>query len=246
MDRDVADLVASVLADPHRRHPQGLRRPLLGHRVGSRRPPDDDGRWDAACEADPVLAALGRRPATDGARPRGSRCRGHRQGGDRRRRAPADHGRWRGARRRQWRSPVHLCLARRLPHRARPAGRRRDSYDDGPPCRSTTTFITPLLAHVGLTEKRGPGRGLGDQGRLEARRHHRSDATRLTVGDTRGMVKVVVDAATDLVLGATIFCVDSHEIINLVALADASRSHRDRAARHVYTIRPRLRHSTTC
>ena len=37
--------------------------------------------------------------------------------------------------------------------------------------------------------------------------------------DTRGLIKIVVDAETDLVLGATVFCVDSQEIINLVALA---------------------------
>ena len=39
------------------------------------------------------------------------------------------------------------------------------------------------------------------------------------VGDTRGIIKVIVDATTDLVLGATVFCVDSQETINLVALA---------------------------
>lgn len=39
------------------------------------------------------------------------------------------------------------------------------------------------------------------------------------VQDPRGVIKFVVDAETDLVLGARLFHVDSQEVINLVALA---------------------------
>ena len=39
------------------------------------------------------------------------------------------------------------------------------------------------------------------------------------VGDPRGLVKIVVDAETDLVLGARLFHVDAQEVVNLVALA---------------------------
>lgn len=36
---------------------------------------------------------------------------------------------------------------------------------------------------------------------------------------TRGLMKFVVDAATDRILGATLFCLDAQELVNLVALA---------------------------
>ena len=40
-----------------------------------------------------------------------------------------------------------------------------------------------------------------------------------TLGETHGLIKVLVDPTTDEVLGATIFSVDAQEVINLVALA---------------------------
>lgn len=39
------------------------------------------------------------------------------------------------------------------------------------------------------------------------------------VDETHGMLKFVVDADTGSILGATLFCVDSQELVNLVALA---------------------------
>jgi len=39
------------------------------------------------------------------------------------------------------------------------------------------------------------------------------------VGETHGLIKVIVDPATDLILGATVFSVDAQEVINLIALA---------------------------
>ena len=37
--------------------------------------------------------------------------------------------------------------------------------------------------------------------------------------DAHGVIEVVVDAATDLVLGARLHCVEAQELVNLVALA---------------------------
>ncbi|MFG1918598.1 hypothetical protein [Micromonospora sp. NPDC048898] len=39
------------------------------------------------------------------------------------------------------------------------------------------------------------------------------------VGDTRGLMKFVIDAETDEILGAALLSVDSQELINTVALA---------------------------
>jgi pyruvate/2-oxoglutarate dehydrogenase complex dihydrolipoamide dehydrogenase (E3) component len=39
------------------------------------------------------------------------------------------------------------------------------------------------------------------------------------VGDADGVITFTVDAATRQILGATLFCIDSQELVNLVALA---------------------------
>ena len=39
------------------------------------------------------------------------------------------------------------------------------------------------------------------------------------VGEALGLIKVLVHAQTDRILGATLFCVDAQEVIDLVALA---------------------------
>ena len=80
-------------------------------------------------------------------------------------------------------------------------------------------FMTPPLARVGLTETeaRATGRPL----RI-ATRNVADMATvprARIVHDPRGVMKAVVDAETDRVLGVTMLSHDSHETINTVALA---------------------------
>ncbi|GAB2473787.1 reactive chlorine resistance oxidoreductase RclA [Promicromonospora xylanilytica] len=80
-------------------------------------------------------------------------------------------------------------------------------------------FMTPPLARVGLTEAeaRATGRPL-----LVARRQVAEMATvprARIVHDHRGVMKAVVDAETDEILGVTMLSHDSHETINTVALA---------------------------
>jgi pyruvate/2-oxoglutarate dehydrogenase complex dihydrolipoamide dehydrogenase (E3) component len=80
-------------------------------------------------------------------------------------------------------------------------------------------FMTPPLARVGLTEAeaRASGRPL-----LVARRQVADMATvprARIVHDPRGVMKAVVDAETDQILGVTMLSHDSHETINTVALA---------------------------
>jgi pyruvate/2-oxoglutarate dehydrogenase complex dihydrolipoamide dehydrogenase (E3) component len=83
----------------------------------------------------------------------------------------------------------------------------------------TTTFLTPPLARVGINE-------------TQARRLERpvlvgtkkvADIAAMPrpkiLSETHGLVKVIVDAETDHILGATLFCVDAQDVINLVALA---------------------------
>lgn len=83
----------------------------------------------------------------------------------------------------------------------------------------STTFLTPPLAQVGMSEDeaRQSGRSI-----LVASRQVSEIAIMprpKIVGETHGVIKVLVDADDDSVLGATLFCTDAQEIINLIALA---------------------------
>ncbi len=83
----------------------------------------------------------------------------------------------------------------------------------------STTFLTPPLARVGLNEAqaRAPGRDVLVSTKRVA------DIAAMPrpkiLGETHGLIKVVVDQQSDQILGATLFCVDAHEVINLLALA---------------------------
>jgi len=83
----------------------------------------------------------------------------------------------------------------------------------------TTVFMTPPLGRVGLSETEALEAGR----RIEV---YAKEVAKIavmprpkTLGETHGLVKVVVDADTDLVLGAALHTVDAQELVNLVALA---------------------------
>jgi pyruvate/2-oxoglutarate dehydrogenase complex dihydrolipoamide dehydrogenase (E3) component len=82
-----------------------------------------------------------------------------------------------------------------------------------------TLFMTPPLATAGLTEKEA--RALGRN--ITVSREKVADIVAMprayTVEETRGVMKFIVDADTDLILGAAILSIDAQEIINTVALA---------------------------
>ena len=83
----------------------------------------------------------------------------------------------------------------------------------------TTTFITPPFGRVGLnvTQAREQGRSVKVASKAVA------DIAAMPrpkiLEETHGVIGFVVDAESDEVLGATLFCVDAQELINLVALA---------------------------
>jgi len=82
-----------------------------------------------------------------------------------------------------------------------------------------TVFITPPLATVGLTEAQARAAGhrvkIASQPVTEIVAMPRA----YIVEDTRGMMKFVIDAETDEILGAALLSVDAQELINTVALA---------------------------
>jgi pyruvate/2-oxoglutarate dehydrogenase complex dihydrolipoamide dehydrogenase (E3) component len=82
-----------------------------------------------------------------------------------------------------------------------------------------TVFITPPLASVGLTEKQARDAGyrvkIASQPVAEIIAMPRAYA----VQETRGVMKFVIDAETDEIVGAALLSVDAQELINTVALA---------------------------
>jgi pyruvate/2-oxoglutarate dehydrogenase complex dihydrolipoamide dehydrogenase (E3) component len=82
-----------------------------------------------------------------------------------------------------------------------------------------TLFITPPLATVGMTERAAREAGL----RIKVGSEPVADILAMprayAVAETRGMMKFVVDAESDQILGAAILSVDAQEIVNTVALA---------------------------
>lgn len=82
-----------------------------------------------------------------------------------------------------------------------------------------TLFITPPLARVGVTEREARASGAPIKVAAAPIAKLATVARARIVEETEGMLKVVVDADTDQILGATLLCYDSHEVINTVALA---------------------------
>lgn len=77
-------------------------------------------------------------------------------------------------------------------------------------------FIDPPLAHIGLTEEEALKKGYSFKvSRLPVTSVVRSR----TLQQTEGMLKAVVNNHTGKIMGCTLFCADSPELINLVAMA---------------------------
>ncbi|AMV37582.1 mercuric reductase [Planctomyces sp. SH-PL62] len=79
-----------------------------------------------------------------------------------------------------------------------------------------TVFTDPQFGRVGLTEKEARERGR----RVRIARLPMSQVARaLEIGESRGILKAVVDAETDLILGCTALAVEGGEIMSMVQLA---------------------------
>jgi pyruvate/2-oxoglutarate dehydrogenase complex dihydrolipoamide dehydrogenase (E3) component len=79
-----------------------------------------------------------------------------------------------------------------------------------------SVFLDPPFSRVGLTEKEAVESGYEVKiGRLPAAAIPKAHV----VQKPTGMLKVVIDAKTNAILGAHLFCEESHEIINIIKLA---------------------------
>ncbi|GAA4198780.1 FAD-dependent oxidoreductase [Streptosporangium oxazolinicum] len=82
-----------------------------------------------------------------------------------------------------------------------------------------TLFMTPPLATVGLTEKEARAAGYRVKIASEPVAGIVAMPRAYIVGETRGFMKFVIDAETDEILGAVLLSVDAQELVNTVALA---------------------------
>lgn len=81
---------------------------------------------------------------------------------------------------------------------------------------SYSVFIDPPLSRIGMNEEEARKKGLDIKvNKLPVAAIPRAR----TLGNTKGLFKVVVDANTDKILGCTLFGPESSEVINLVAMA---------------------------
>ncbi len=79
-----------------------------------------------------------------------------------------------------------------------------------------TVFIDPQLGHVGLNEKDARDAGYNVK---VAKMPLSSAARAIEIDETRGLLKAVVDADTDQILGATILSFDGGEVMSVVQVA---------------------------
>ncbi|SIR74074.1 FAD-dependent oxidoreductase [Micromonospora avicenniae] len=82
-----------------------------------------------------------------------------------------------------------------------------------------TLFMTPPLASVGLTEREAREAGHRVKIAREAVAEIVAMPRAYAVEETRGVMKFVIDADTDQILGAALLSIDAQELINTVALA---------------------------
>ena len=80
----------------------------------------------------------------------------------------------------------------------------------------TAVFTQPPLGHVGMTES--AARAAGRNIRVATMKAMAIPKAKV-LGQTDGLLKAVVDADTDRILGVTLLCAEAHEVINLFKMA---------------------------
>ncbi|SDW10613.1 FAD-dependent oxidoreductase [Paenibacillus sp. CF384] len=95
-----------------------------------------------------------------------------------------------------------------------------------------SVFIDPPLSRVGLTEQEAIAQGYEVKiAVLQAAAIPRAKLSE----ETEGLLKAVVDAQTDLILGCSLFCADSHEMINIVQIAMQTEQSYTFLRDHIFT-----------
>lgn len=81
---------------------------------------------------------------------------------------------------------------------------------------ASSVFITPPYAHIGLSEEEA----VAGRRRIKVARLPAAAISRARIlNNTRGLLKSVVDAETNRILGCSLFCVEASEMINTIQVA---------------------------
>jgi pyruvate/2-oxoglutarate dehydrogenase complex dihydrolipoamide dehydrogenase (E3) component len=81
---------------------------------------------------------------------------------------------------------------------------------------ASSVFTTPPYAHIGLREKEAIAKGH----RIKIARLPAAAVPRARIlNNTRGLLKSVIDADTNKILGCSLFCVEASEMINTIQIA---------------------------
>ena len=81
---------------------------------------------------------------------------------------------------------------------------------------ATSVFTYPTLAQVGLTEQQAKSAGL----QFEVKKIAANAIPKAKVlGQTDGLLKAIVEEQSNRILGVTLFCAEAHELINICKLA---------------------------
>ncbi|MEA4853383.1 MAG: FAD-dependent oxidoreductase [Christensenella sp.] len=96
----------------------------------------------------------------------------------------------------------------------------------------SSVFIDPPLSFVGLKEKEAAQLGLDYRiAKISAAAVPKAQVLQ----ETSGFLKALVDNKTGLILGAVLFCAESHEIINLIKLAMDMNIPAEAFSRQIFT-----------
>jgi pyruvate/2-oxoglutarate dehydrogenase complex dihydrolipoamide dehydrogenase (E3) component len=81
---------------------------------------------------------------------------------------------------------------------------------------ASTVFVTPPLAHIGLREREAAEKGH----KIKVAKLSASAIPRARIlNETRGVLRSVVDAETNKILGCTLLCAEASEMINTIQIA---------------------------
>lgn len=95
-----------------------------------------------------------------------------------------------------------------------------------------SVFITPPLSNVGLTEKAAQKANIN----YKLFKFMTAGVPKAQVmEDAKGVFKVLVDPDTEQILGASIYAEESHEVINLIALAIKAKLPYTMLRNHIYS-----------
>ena len=97
---------------------------------------------------------------------------------------------------------------------------------------ATSVFTYPTLAQVGLTEQQANALQL----EFEVKKIMANSIPKAKVlGETEGLLKALVDRKTNRILGVTLFCAEAHELINICKMAIDNHITADKLKNQIFT-----------